>query len=120
MKVVSRTELMRLPAGTLYHEWIPCDFGPLCIKGESIMHEHLGRLNDWWQVVVPSIDEPEQPSYIDRLFHLDEGAALPVTIDLAGREALFDDKLRYAVWERADVELLHRKLSDILKSEGGA
>lgn len=109
MRIVSRDELMALPAGTLYHPWEPVCFGDLCIKGESIFHEHLGRLNDWWVVCVPEVGNAEE-----MLDHLDRGKSMPVNLYLEGREALFDNNLRYAVWERADVEALHARLGVIL------
>ena len=32
MKLVTRKQLMEMPDGTLYNEWVPAFFGPLCIK----------------------------------------------------------------------------------------
>lgn len=112
MRIVSREELMAMPPGTLYHDWQPCCFGDLCIKGESLFHEHRGKLNDWWEVHVPEVGNAEE-----MLDHLDQGESIPVNLYLEGREALFDDKMRYAVWERADVEALHARLGKILEDK---
>lgn len=108
MKLVTRKELMALPAGTLYHEWEPCYFRGMCIKGETIPAEP-GYSGDWFEQQVPEVGSAE-----DMLDHLGEGESVPVNMDLEGREALFDDKRRYAVWERADVEALHARLGKIL------
>lgn len=114
MRVVSRQELLQLPAGTLYHAWQPCWFDGLCIKGES-MPLREGYPGDWWVVHVPT---PDTDVTVDGLVQLDEGKPVAVDLETASRDGLFDDKLRYAVWERADVEKLVARLSCCLGNDG--
>lgn len=114
MRIVSRTELMALPAGTLYHDWLPCYFGALCIKGETLPAEP-GYSGDWYEAVIPHLDVSSSDEDCDTQVAMDEkGLSHPLTFELEGREALYDDSLRYAVWERADVAALHAKLGKIL------
>lgn len=113
MRIVSRSELMALPPGTLYHEWEPCYFHSLCIKGKTIPAEE-GYRGDWWQHVVPQLIDEKEPDNLQVLINLDNGASIPLTFNLAGREALCDNTLRYAVWERSDVEAFRDSLDRIL------
>ena len=89
MKLVRRKELMAMPIGTVYQSFYPCILGELMVKGAT------------WDV-----DWMEQPlgAYVevnDNQLTLDGSEA---------REALFDDKLRYLVYDAADVEILMAKL----------
>lgn len=111
MKVATRQELIHMPAGTLYHEWRPAYFGDLCIKGESIEHPGKG-LQDWWSQLVPQVDH-ETP--MEGLADLDQGKAVALTFDCEGRDALFDDEIRYAVWSRDDVEAFRDRLTKALE-----
>ncbi|HYG55145.1 MAG TPA: hypothetical protein VD965_07590 [Burkholderiales bacterium] len=119
MRIVTRAELMAMPAGTLYHEWEPCYFKDLCIKGETTRFTKLDGTEggDWWVHNVPTLDVRHSGEDCDVQFAMAEkGVSHPLNFEVEGREALFDDKLRYAVWERADVEAFVARLTAALQS----
>lgn len=110
MRIVTRAQLMAMPAGTLFHEWEPCIFGALMIKGETWE-------SDFYSVPVPWIDGGSSDETFDRQIEMREtGASYPIDLETCGRDGLFDDRLLYAVWERADVAALHAKLGAILSA----
>lgn len=104
-----------MPAGTIYHEWEPCVFHAMNIKGETILHGD--KPVDWWSVHVPSVGGLVE--MMDTGFE-DSKASMPVDLECPGRDALFDDKLRYAVWEEADVRAFAARLAECAKVFGVA
>jgi len=102
MRVVNRKQLMALPNGTIYHEWEPCFWRSMAVKVE----DSPGSAADWYQAMIPQMKCHDSVSEADAHFAMEAGASVPLDLESAGREALFDDKLRYAVWEHADLLLL--------------
>ncbi len=103
MKIVNRTEFLKLPVGTVYSPYEPCAFTDLCIKGESIT-------NDWFQV---SIMMAGNDGAVED-FTADEhkaGRSFPMDFDCEGRDGLYEpaDRL-YAVYDRVDVLQLIARL----------
>ena len=98
MKLVTRKQLMEMPDGTLYNEWVPAFFGPLCIKTRSIPNLTAGGFCDWEVQRVPEIGGADV--MMDKLA---AGEAVYIDFKLTGREGLFDEEARYAVWSREDV-----------------
>ena len=116
MKVVTTTELMALPAGTFFHEWKPCYFGDMCIKGDTILHGDVPR--DWWEQVVPWVGGCDRED--DGLFGLDNGLDVPVDLDCEGRDGIFDDARRFAVWSLDDMRVLRDRITKAIESIEGA
>lgn len=112
MKVVSRQEFIKLPAGTVYTDYAPHIFGELCIKGDSLD-------NDWWEQRIVGelgINCEEIPEVIERL---DAGEDIPVDLDIEARDAMFDVDQLYAVWSKEDVTKLISRLQETLQMPGG-
>jgi hypothetical protein len=103
MQIVTRQQLMAMPRGAVYHQWTPTYFGDMCIKGETLFNEN-GPV-DWYETTVPWVGGAD-----DMLDKLDAGEAMAVDMDTEGREGLYDDSLRYAVWSQADVTAFVRRL----------
>jgi len=99
MKIINRKDFLKLPANTLYQDYRPCIFGSLSIKGDSI-----GEI-DFWQANLEScIDCFDTGDMVDTLNNAEKtGESIKLDIGIESREAMFDDKQLYAVWEKHDV-----------------
>ena len=101
MRIVTRKELMEMPDGTIYHECKPAYFNPMCVmRGLSISPQDRSCV-DWYETVIPSLPCDNEADWFFEMW--DNGKSVPIDLDGYGREALFDNKLRYAVWEKADL-----------------
>jgi hypothetical protein len=97
MRIVSRAELMRMPAGTVYAEYEPHTFHGLNVTGGGCGPDFLTcRLLDDF-----GSDSSDACGDIERL---ESGEEVSLTFgECCGREGLFDDTKRYAVWSAADL-----------------
>ncbi len=118
MKIVTRSQLMAMPAQTLYSTYAPCWFGELLIKGDTIVHE--GRNIDWFeQDIAGALDCHDSGEFSDMLDDAQKnGTSLPMDFDCEGRDGLFDDSQLYAVWEPQDVAALVTRLQLCLSQPG--
>lgn len=104
MKIVTRQQLMAMPAGLLIAEArSPFEYGDLQIFG--------GKYGDNDFLVRSLSHESEDSSeFMDRGVEMwEHGASYPVEQHY-GREGLFDDTMRYVVWDSADLKSI---LADI-------
>lgn len=111
MKLVDRKTFMTLPAGIVYAEYEPCIMGPLLIKGKTIQ---TGLENtDWFYdcIEAPSFDANGDTARFDYYGYDYHGSS---------RDGGFDDKQRYAVFERGDVRALIERLQAAEASAFGA
>lgn len=104
MRIVTRQQLLEMPRGTLFAEaFDPCNYGPLCIFGGEFGPDFTER-----SITACESDGSEQ--YIERSQEMWEtGASYPVNTDY-GREGMFDDSMRYLVYEPADIESIISEL----------
>jgi hypothetical protein len=104
VKIVSRTEFMNLPAGTIFNKFSLGNLGDPCIKGET--------WNDCQDFLVQYFDNLKSESgteYIDTHFRLENGEEVALDFDCLGRDGCFDQDQLFAVWSDADVAaLIHR------------
>lgn len=109
MKIVTKAEFVKLPAGTLYREYEPCMFSDMRVKGDSTRGGNMdfGVLHlDW-------VDSVEISGGIDILFAAHEtGSSFGFNYNDHGRDGQYNDKQLYAIYEPNDVaqliELLQR------------
>jgi hypothetical protein len=97
MRIVSRAELMRLPAGTVYAEYTPHVFHGLNVTGGECGKDFLmcGLLDDFGG---------DSSTINEECARLERGEDVPLTFaEHYGRDGLFDDSRRYAVWSAADL-----------------
>lgn len=94
MRIMNRHELMRQPAGVVYAPWDPCILGHLMVKGETISSDGVNI--DWFESCLgPDVDTNTNELVLD---------------DGSGREACYDDELRYVVLDATDMDILIAKL----------
>lgn len=108
MKIVSKSELMRMPKGTLFADfyngpdrmWTK---GPEFILVAPCIPGDDGEPHDFMYI---SIDTPDHWDLDELINHCDEmvhtGSSYPVDLTIA-REGLYDANCRYIVWEPEDV-----------------
>lgn len=101
MKIVSKAELRKMPPGTLYAEYVKGRAWP---QGPTdIFLGDIDYISDFNCTDLGSPDASSSDEMLDRELEMDErGAEYPVDL-CPGREGLYDDSLRYLVWDEADV-----------------
>lgn len=99
MKVVSRSEFLKLPAGTFYAKGEPWCFNTLCVKDDSLD-------NDWYYLNPAWVDANDSSEAVERLDEMLElGKSHPME-EAVGRDGCFDMNDIFLVFERADLEKL--------------
>jgi hypothetical protein len=111
MKIVSREQFMKLPAGTLFSYYAPCYFRDLAIKDSSP--------DEWGTDFIKSdligeVDSEGSDDFQEKCERMEKGESFPADYEITGREGLFDDKQLYAIYEKADVEKLIERLKNTL------
>lgn len=111
MRLVNKTEFLKLPEGTMYFEYVrdangrECAwFGNLCVKGES-----LEKSGDFFYRDLQSPALFFGEANLEIFFALDimkEGHSCSADFDYEGRDGFYDDTHKYWVLEKTDVESL--------------
>lgn len=106
MRLVTQTELMEFPDGTLYarlqQPWV---FADLCVKGENVGSK------DFYERGLAWIDAHDCGEATHRLDLMMADSSLSFPVDRAyGREGLYEQDARYLVYELDDVKLLLSEL----------
>ena len=107
MKIISRKELVALPAGTVWSYYEPCIFRDLYIKDSEPEPDYPDFSNS---CLIGSVDCVSSGDFTDKCDQMEAGESLPVDFESSGREGLFDDKQLFAVYEPADVDILIKRL----------
>lgn len=110
MRIINRTEFLALPGDTLYSPYEHCIFGDLAIKHQTTGNDFI------YQQIASAIECSGSSEFSDKLFAAaDTGASLPMDLDCASRDGMFDPaETLYAVWEKDDVRQLIAKLQGLL------
>lgn len=110
MRIVGRKAFLEMPAGTVYAKYAPCAFEELFIKGDTIVHDE--RAIDWfYQDIVGAIEARDSGDLMDELeLARTAGKSLRMDFETQGRDGCFEEEQLFAVWERADVEALLKRL----------
>lgn len=86
MRVYTRAEFMKLPAGTMYCKGVRWSFGALCVKDITTDY------NDWYEMSLDWIDGRNSEECFDRLqVMLDSGASFPMQNSIY-RDGMFDEE----------------------------
>ncbi len=112
MKLLNRKEFLKMPAGTLFMKFEPCVFGDLCVfQGPA------GNNDFYYDPLGDAIAHRGSLDLHDHVFPgLKLGESMPMDFDCTGRDGLFDgDEIKFAVYEKADIEGLIAKLQTCLK-----
>ena len=113
MKIVDRDTFIKMPANTVYSDYSPCYFGPLCINGGSIIFDSG---NDYfYQQIVGAVDADDPGEFVDKL-SVAEANGTNVGLDLycESRDGYFEYDQLYAVWDKEDVAMLIERLKECL------
>lgn len=117
MRIVDRKTFIAMPAGVVFSKYEPCVFGDLMIKGDSITQEFGDDF--FYQDINAAIDCCSSEHFADLLFAArEDGASVPMTFDVQGRDGLFDKAQLFAVWEAGDVAKLLSRLVRALEDIG--
>ena len=113
MKIVNRTEFLKMKPGTLYSSYKPCIFGDIEIKGDSLE-------NDWYyQQINDAIDCNDSGEFAEKLFASEkDGSSIDMDFHCEGRNGMYDgEEFMFAVWEKKDVVALIERLRKTFDSE---
>ncbi len=95
MRLVTRKELMDLPAGTIYQEYEPKIFRTgLCIKGETTVPWSEKNSGDW-----TLLDLPDFEDFMSDTTKLEVGHSVKFDFKAYGRDGCYAEDQMYAVWE---------------------
>lgn len=99
MKLYTRDQFMKLPAGTLYVKGVRWDVvgGPLLVKGEA-----CGR-DDWLCFNPMRIESEDGTDETDRLAEMLAGTSYPMADEPWGRDGCFNDRELFLVPEADDL-----------------
>ena len=111
MKIVTRKELMELPAGTVFSYYEPCVFHDLNIKDSE---PNDGSPDFVISGLIGSVAHTSSEEFVENCEKMQRRYSMPVDFELTGREGLFDHEQLFAVYERADVEILIERLKNTL------
>jgi hypothetical protein len=112
MKIIDRKTFLSLPAGVLYSKYAPCVFGDLQIKGDTV-----GQNDFYTQQIADSIKCHDSGEFVDILSMAEEsGESFDLDLDIEGRDGLFEDKQKFAVWETADMRALIERLTRLVSN----
>lgn len=100
MRIVSRAEFMKLPAGTLFAKGKPMYFGSLCVKGDSLESDWIDRQLVWFEEHGSTGDEFDQGHRWDEM--VENGASFPMHTGY-GRDGCFDNEDLFLIYERDDL-----------------
>lgn len=117
MRIVNRQTFLALPAGTLYMTYVPCAFGPLLIKGDTIYGERITGAEtpiDHWEQGLDTIgDSTGSTQDIEILERAQQkGQSFRMDLNCESREGVYDDEQLYAIYEAADVDKLIVRLQE--------
>lgn len=121
MRIVDRATFMALPAGTVFAKFGDTKgtpghfyFGDVCIKEDSCGVDFVV------QELTPSFEgSTGSESHFDEMDRMDQDPSHespPLDYDIAGRDGLFDDKQKFAVWSEEDHKRLIARLQEALEA----
>lgn len=113
MRIVSRSEFMKLPAGTIYSNYEPCIFSGLHVTGGECGPDFLTC-----NLLDTTADEESSDAHFAAVDRMERGEDVPLEFgESFGREGLFDNEMLYAVWSPDDIRGLSAFLLKALKEQ---
>lgn len=112
MRIINREEFLALPANTVYTKYVPCVFGELAIKGDSIKHDNGVAADFFTQEITNAVDtKSSDEMHKILLCATDFGESFDMEFKSEGRDGTFDIEQLFAVWEKKDIEALINRLN---------
>ena len=108
MRILTKQQFLKLPAGTIFSEYEPCIFRGLKVKGES-----LEEISDFTEAgLIGRPESTDSDDFMRMCEKMEKGGNVPLEVDAFGREGYFDDGMFYAVLDREDTEKIIGVLKD--------
>jgi len=108
MRIVNKQEFLKLPENTLFSKYSPCNFGDLCIKGESI-----GTMDFYYQPLSNAIKCNDTAEFFDACTRT-EKESIEMDFNCLTRDGMFDEEQLFSVWEEKDLKGFMAKLERCL------
>ena len=112
MRIVSLETFRKMPNGTLFMKYEPCNFGDLRVKVDTLENDFI------FESVTDEIDCSGSDELFDKLFaaQKDENISLKMDFDATDRDGLYEAEQLFAVYEKVDVVGLIDKLNKCMAS----
>lgn len=108
MRIYKFKDFIKLPVGTVWSYYTPCVFGGLNVKCSDDSYMDFDFLFD---EIVGAFKDRHDGSVFDLL---DSGGSVDMDFNSTVREGMFDENQLYAVYEKEDLAMLVKRLSDAL------
>ena len=111
MKIVNRTEFLKLPSETLYCIYKPCIFSDLEIKLDTIPNA-----NDWYyKSLVGNVKCNDSGELADILTDAEDNkTSFKLDFNCIDRNGMFDESELFAVYEKEDIQGLINALKQLI------
>ena len=112
MKIVNLETFRKLPDGTLFMKYEPCNFGDLRVKVETLDSDFL------FESITDEIEASGSNELFDKLFaaEKDSTMSLKMDFDATDRDGLYEADQLFAVYEKDDICGLIDKLNKCMVS----
>ena len=115
MKIVDRKTFLAMPAGVLYSNYMPCVFGDLSIKGDTV-----AGIDFYVQQIADAVKCNDSGEFADVLFDAaTNGTSFALDFECEGRDGMFGEHQLFAVWEPQDVAGLIVRLQQVTPNVQG-
>lgn len=108
MRIVDYNTFVKLPTGTMYCETVPCVFGEIKIKHETINEE-----KDWFLQCFQGNIESEN-GFRESYNKLLEGKEVNLDLGTLERDGMFDYDRKFAIYSQKDIQDMINKLQSVL------
>jgi hypothetical protein len=114
MKLLAKTEFLKLPSGTLFSDYAPSFFEGLKIKGDTLfMNLNKNAFDFYYQDLVGNVDCESTEDFIEILDKAEKtGFSFELDFNLEEREGTYNDSDLYAVYEKKDIDNLINALKE--------
>ncbi len=109
MKLYTREEFLRLPAGVVFAEYESCSFGAFQIKGDTLTY------NDYREQNLVEINDDLYDEYFEACLDFEEKKTANVDFYDWRRNGLYESNQLYAVLEAHEVRGLVNRLQETLQ-----
>ena len=117
MRIVDRKTFMKFPIGTVFSYYEPNMFRELNIKCSTGMKWEDDFLLDY---IIGSIESDSSDDSYDKYDRMEKGESMSMDFESTDREGLYEQKQLFAIYEKADVEKLIKRLKEALEDTSRA
>jgi len=110
MKIINRSEFLKLPAGTLYSEFKLCVFDGLFVKGKTVGGDY------YEESLIGNVAADSSEQFNDILFAAVAGAYLQLEFYSIARNGMLNQGQLYAVYGLDEIKQLIMRLTECVSS----